>query len=134
MYTLLVTQGPDAGLVHPIRETRVSVGRSPDMSIVLTDPSVRPNHFVVIFEEGGWKAITYEPDATILIDRRWEHPRTRERGARIFVGDTQLLLFAGQIDLSHNPLLLVVEVAGSSIQFYGSKTSRFQAQLELAAR
>jgi hypothetical protein len=42
--------------------------------------------------------------------------------------------WAGQIDLSHNPLILVVEVAGSSIQFYGSKTSRFQAQLELAAR
>ena len=42
--------------------------------------------------------------------------------------------WAGQIDLSHTPLLLSVEVAGSSIQFYGSKTSRFQAQLELAAR
>jgi len=69
------------------------------MSIVLTDPGVRPHHFVIIFEEGGWKAITYESDATILIDRRWEHPRTRERGARIFVGDTQMLLFAGQIDL-----------------------------------
>jgi hypothetical protein len=42
--------------------------------------------------------------------------------------------WAGQIDLSRNPLLLDVEVAGSSIQFYGSKTQRYQAQLELAAR
>lgn len=42
--------------------------------------------------------------------------------------------WAGQIDLSRNPLILVVEVAGSSIQFYGSKTQRYQAQLELAAR
>ncbi|MFO0726808.1 MAG: FHA domain-containing protein [Myxococcota bacterium] len=94
-----MTKGPDAGLRFPIREGRVSVGRAPDMSMVLTDPTVRPRHFVVIFEEGGWKAITYEPDATILIDRRWEHPSTRQRGARIFVGDTQLLLFAGDIDL-----------------------------------
>lgn len=99
MYTLLVTKGPDAGLRFPIREGRVSVGRAPDMSIVLTDPTVRARHFVVIFEEGSWKAITYEPDATILIDRRWEHPTTKQRGARIFVGDSQLLLFAGDIDL-----------------------------------
>jgi|GEM_PF-1186455 capsular exopolysaccharide synthesis family protein len=99
VYTLLVTKGPDAGLRFPIREGRVSVGRAPDMSIVLTDPTVRARHFVVIFEEGSWKAITYEPDATILIDRRWEHPTTRQRGARIFVGDSQLLLFAGDIDL-----------------------------------
>jgi protein-tyrosine kinase len=99
VYTLLVTQGPDAGLRHPIRDTRVSVGRSNEMDLVLTDPSIRPHHFMVIFEEGGWKAITYAPDATILIDRRWEHPRTHERGARIFAGDTQLLLFAGDIDL-----------------------------------
>jgi hypothetical protein len=42
--------------------------------------------------------------------------------------------WAGQIDLSRNPLILVVEVAGSSIQSYGSKTQRYQAQLELAAR
>ncbi len=99
MYTILVTQGPDAGLRHPIRDTRVSVGRSPEMSLVLTDPTVKPHHFMVIFEEGGWKAITYAADATILIDRRWEHPQTRERGARIFAGDTQLLLFAGDIDI-----------------------------------
>lgn len=45
--------------------------------------------------DGGWQAVTYDDDATIIIDRRWEHPVTRERGARIFVGDSQLLLFAG---------------------------------------
>lgn len=99
MYTLLVTQGPDAGLRHSIRDTRISVGRAPEMSLVLTDPTVKPHHFMVIFEEGGWKAITYASDATILIDRRWEHPRTRERGARIFAGDTQILLFAGDIHM-----------------------------------
>jgi capsular exopolysaccharide synthesis family protein len=99
LYTLLVTQGPDAGLKYPIRESRVSVGRAPEMSLVLTDPTVRPRHFMVLFEEGSWKAITYDPEATVLVDRRWEHPATRERGARIFVGDTQLLLFAGDIDV-----------------------------------
>lgn len=99
MYTLLVTKGPDAGVSYPIKTGKVSVGRAPDMGLILTDPSVRPRHFLVTFEEGGWKAITYEPDASILIDRRWEHPVTKERGARIFVGDTQLLLFAGPVDL-----------------------------------
>jgi capsular exopolysaccharide synthesis family protein len=98
VYTLLVTKGPDSGLHYPIRESRVSVGRASDMQLVLTDPTVRPRHFMVVFEQGGWKAVTYDPDATILVDRRWEHPKTRQRGARIFVGDTQLLLFAGEID------------------------------------
>lgn len=99
LYTLLVTKGPDQGLRHPIREARVTVGRASEMSLVLTDPTVRPRHFMVLFEEGSWKAVTYDPEATILIDRRWEHPRTRQRGAQIFVGDTQLLLFPGEIDL-----------------------------------
>lgn len=98
MYTLLVTKGPDLGLRFPIRDARVSVGRAPDMSLILTDPTVHPRHFMVLFEQGGWKAITYDPDATILIDRRWEHPTSGQRGARIFVGDTQLLLFSGEID------------------------------------
>ncbi len=94
-YTLLVTKGPDEGLSHPIRSRHVSVGRSSEMDIVLTDPAIRPRHFMVKLEDGGWQAVTYDEDATIIIDRRWEHPRTRERGARIFVGDSQLLLFAG---------------------------------------
>jgi protein-tyrosine kinase len=99
LYTLLVTKGPDLGRSYEIRTSRVSVGTSEEMQFVLTDPAVRPHHFMVMFEEGGWKAITYEPQATILIDRRWQHPRTRQRGARIFVGESQLLLFAGEIDL-----------------------------------
>lgn len=99
MYTLLVTKGPDAGLRFPIHGTRVSVGRAPDMSLILTDPTVRPRHFMVIFDAGGWKAITFDPDATVLVDRRWQHPRTQQRGARIFVGATQLLLFVGDIDI-----------------------------------
>lgn len=100
MYTLLVTKGPDLGLSYEIRTGRVAVGTAGDMNFVLTDRSVRPRHFMVVFEEGSWKAITYEPDTTILIDRRWQHPRTGQRGARIFVGESQLLLFAGEIDLA----------------------------------
>ncbi len=99
MYTLLVTKGPDAGLRFPIHGTRVSVGRAPDMSLILTDPTVRPRHFMVIFDAGGWRAITFDPDATVLVDRRWQHPSTQRRGARIFVGATQMLLFAGDIDI-----------------------------------
>jgi protein-tyrosine kinase len=99
LYTLLVTKGPDTGKACAIRSGRVSVGRAPDMGLVLTDPTVEPRHFMVLFEEGGWKAITYAPSATIIIDRRWTHPETRQRGARIFVGETQLLLFAGEVDI-----------------------------------
>jgi Mrp family chromosome partitioning ATPase len=99
LYTLLVTKGPDFGKACEIRSARVSVGTAADMGLVLTDPSVQPRHFMVVFEEGGWKAITYAPDTSILIDRRWTHPETRQRGARIFVGESQLLLFAGEIDL-----------------------------------
>lgn len=99
MYTLFVTQGPDKGLAHSIRTDRVTVGTSPEMSVVLSDTTVHPRHFMVLFEEGGWKAVTYAPTASIMIDRRWQHPVTGQRGARIFVGESQLLLFAGNVDL-----------------------------------
>jgi capsular exopolysaccharide synthesis family protein len=99
LYTLLVTKGPDLGKSCEIRSGRISVGTADDMGLVLTDPAVRRRHFTVVFEEGGWKAITYEPDATILIDRRWQHPESKRRGARIFVGSTTILLYAGHVDL-----------------------------------
>ena len=71
------------------------------MALILTDPAILPRHFIVNFEEGGWRAITYKPEATILIDRRWEHPGSKQRGARIFVGNSQLLLLPGDgVDLT----------------------------------
>ncbi len=68
------------------------------MDLILTDKSAKPRHFMVMFEEGGWKAVTYEPKATVVVDRRWVHPDNQQRGARIFVGASQLLLFPGKID------------------------------------
>jgi capsular exopolysaccharide synthesis family protein len=99
-YTLLVTEGPDQGLTHTIRSRELTVGRSAEMELILTDPAVLPRHFVVSFDQGGWRATTYEPRATILIDRRWHDAVTGQRGARIFVGQSQLLLVPGDdIDL-----------------------------------
>ena len=98
MYTLCVIKGPDAGLSHEIKSGRVSVGTSSDMDLVLTDQTAKPRHFMVMFDEGGWKAVTYEPKATVVVDRRWIHPDNQQRGARIFVGESQLLLFPGKID------------------------------------
>lgn len=100
LYTLLVTKGADAGLKVPLRAGKLSVGRAPDNGLILTDPSVLPRHFLVTFEDGGWRCVTFERKATVLVDRRWAHPKTGQRGARIFVGDSQLLLFPGEIDLT----------------------------------
>lgn len=99
MYTLLVTEGPDRGLRHQISGSSVSVGQADACDVVLTDRAVKPRHFSVLFEAGGWKAVTYQKDASIIIDRRWRHPQSGKAGARIFVGDSQLLLFPGLIDL-----------------------------------
>ncbi|MCA9555750.1 MAG: P-loop NTPase [Myxococcales bacterium] len=99
VYTLLVMAGPDFGRRHVIDGTEVSVGSRPGVDLVLTDPGVLPKHFTVVFEEGSWKAITSSPQASMIIDRRWRHPRTGRAGARIFVGDTQLLLYSGDVDL-----------------------------------
>ncbi len=99
MYTLLVTSGPDRGLEHQIRSERVLVGTDAKMDLVLRDPTLKPQHFMVVFEEGGWKAVTLATGTTITVDRRWQHPVTRQRGARIFAGATQILLYAGRVDL-----------------------------------
>lgn len=99
MYTLLVTEGPNRGLRHQIEASSVTVGAEDGCDVVLTDPEVKPKHFTVVFEEGGWKAVTYDDRASIIIDRRWRHPLSHKAGARIFVGDSQLLLFPGVIDL-----------------------------------
>jgi len=99
VYTLLVTEGPNRGLRHQIEGNNVTVGTQEACDVVLTDRAVKPRHFTVIFEEGGWKAVTYDERASIIIDRRWRHPQSQKAGARIFVGDSQLLLFPGVIDL-----------------------------------
>ncbi len=99
LYTLLVTKGADEGLKVPLRSGRLTVGRAPDNGLILTDPSVLPRHFTVAFEDGGWRCLTTERKATVLVDRRWSHPKTGQRGARIFVGNSQLLLVPGEIDV-----------------------------------
>lgn len=99
MYTLLVTEGPDRGLRHKIEGAHVTVGTGDPCDVTLSDSSVKAKHFTVMFEEGGWKAVTYDKTGSIIIDRRWRHPLSQRAGARIFVGNTQLLLFPGVIDL-----------------------------------
>ncbi len=98
MYTLLVTKGPDVGLSYEIRSGRATVGRSPECALTLTDSAVHEHHFMVLFDEGSWKAVTYSPQASIMIDRRWQDPESGKPGALILVGDSQLLLVSGQIN------------------------------------
>jgi len=99
VYTLLVTDGPNRGLRYEITGAQVTVGSDETCDMILTDRSVKRRHFTVLLEKGGWKAVTYEPTGSIIIDRRWRHPLSKKAGARIFAGNSQLLLFPGVIDL-----------------------------------
>ena len=77
---------------------RISIGSAPDNDLVLTDTDVSARHFIILIEEGDWRAQTYSPDQRIVIDRRYSHPKSGRPGALIYAGGTEILLFPGDLD------------------------------------
>jgi Mrp family chromosome partitioning ATPase len=96
--TLAVLNGADAGKVLRSARPRITVGASRDNDLVLTDVDVQAHHFTIVVDEGGWRAQTSSSKHQIVIDRRWSHPNTGRRGALIYAGGTEILLFPGELD------------------------------------
>lgn len=65
---------------------------------MLRDADVSARHFEIIIDGGEWRAQTYSPEQRIVIDRRWAHPKTGKKGALIYAGGTEILLFPGDLD------------------------------------
>lgn len=96
--TLAVLNGADAGKVLRTGRPRVLVGAANDNDLVLTDSDIHAHHFSIIVDDGGWRAQTQTSKQQIVIDRRWSHPETGKRGALIYAGGTEILLYPGDLD------------------------------------
>lgn len=96
--TLAVLNGADQGKVLRTGRPRISIGAASDNDLVLTDSDIHPHHFSILIEDGGWRAQTASSKQQIVIDRRWSHPETGKRGALIYAGGTEILLFPGDLD------------------------------------
>lgn len=96
--TLAVLNGADKGTVIRTGRTRITVGSAEDNDLVLHDSDVDPHHFSIVIDESGWRAQTASAKHQIVIDRRWSHPDSGRRGALIYAGGTEILLFPGELD------------------------------------
>ncbi|MFO0728631.1 MAG: FHA domain-containing protein [Myxococcota bacterium] len=96
--TLAVLNGMDAGRVLRTGRSRIDVGKATDNDLVLRDADVRPHHFTIFIENEGWRAQTVSDTDQIVVDRRWAHPDSKRRGALIYAGGTEILLFPGDLD------------------------------------
>jgi len=65
---------------------------------VLRDGDVSAQHFEIVVDGADWRAQTYSPEQRIVIDRRWAHPRSGKKGALIYAGGTEILVFPGDLD------------------------------------
>jgi len=52
--TLVETEGPNPGQVHPIAKSRVVVGKSPDCDVTIADVTVSRQHFEILNEGGRY--------------------------------------------------------------------------------
>jgi len=96
--TLAVLNGMDAGRVLRTGRSRIDVGKATDNDLILRDADVRPHHFAIVIDEDGWRAQTISEADQIVVDRRWIHPESKKRGALIYAGGTEILLFPGDLD------------------------------------
>ncbi|NOZ86999.1 MAG: FHA domain-containing protein [Deltaproteobacteria bacterium] len=52
--TLVETEGPDPGRIHPISKSRVVIGKSPDCDVTIPDVTVSRQHFEIVNEGGRY--------------------------------------------------------------------------------
>ncbi len=110
-FCLAVVQGKSTGKQLVASRHTVSMGSDPGNELVLEDPDVNPWHCVIELSDGKWRI---SASGSVVVDRRWTHPNTSERGALVFIGSAAVVAFTGELSS---------EVVDQEIQKHGGQSA-----------
>ena len=86
---LIVESGDHSGMIFPLREPVISIGRAPDNTIQIIDTRMSRNHTAVLQNEGRWFARDLgSKNGTQLNERPLASDTQLNHGDRLQVGDT----------------------------------------------
>ena len=95
---LFVEKGEQAGMIFPVRDQSVSIGRGPDNAIQIIDTRMSRNHAVLSFADGKWSVRDLGSKNGVQVNGK---PISGQQplavGDRIQVGDT-VLAFEGDTE------------------------------------
>jgi len=95
---LYVLCGANAGLNHPVRVDRITVGRGADNDLVLSDTSVSRHHLVLERTESGWSFRDLESENGTYQKGRFVRQGKLEYGAPLELGRTILVMERGALE------------------------------------
>ncbi|HOR28498.1 MAG TPA: FHA domain-containing protein, partial [Candidatus Sumerlaeota bacterium] len=97
---LVVEEGEQKGMVFPLRDKVVSVGRGPDNVIQIIDPRMSRNHTLFILNGSQWLVRDLgSKNGTLLNGRAIPGDQVLGHGDRIQIGDT---VFAFELEPTHD--------------------------------
>ncbi|MCL5269184.1 MAG: SpoIIE family protein phosphatase, partial [bacterium] len=86
---LVIETGDQKGMVFPLRERVVSIGRGPDNTIQVIDTHMSRNHSLIIYNEGQWFVRDLKSkNQTLLNDRPISEDAPLNHGDRVQIGQT----------------------------------------------
>jgi pSer/pThr/pTyr-binding forkhead associated (FHA) protein len=92
---LVLSSGPDAGLVFALSKPILTIGRSSDCDLVINDASISRQHVQIIRQEMGWYVQDLgSRNGTAINGQRLSAPLRLEDGDTLTVGDISLRYLA----------------------------------------
>ena len=88
--TLTVVEGADKGKVYPLSTPAILIGRAPDNTIFLPDPTVSKRHARIEFKNAGYRVEDQGSRNGTLVNGKAVQAHTLEEGDRLGIGTTTL--------------------------------------------
>ncbi len=73
------------------------MGSDPSADLVLTDPKVAPRHLRIELDGADFRWEAGPELRDVRVDRSWMHPESKLSGGKVQLGDSELLVFAGEL-------------------------------------
>ncbi len=114
---LIIEKGEHAGMIYPLRDAMISIGRGPENTIQVIDPRMSRNHSQLIMREGNWFARDRgSRNGTLVNGRAVSTEWQLKSGDHVQIGDT-IFSFEVEVDLTTergraNPAGTCVRVSG----------------------
>ena len=93
-YRLIISGGPDKGKAYRLVPPRVRVGRDLENDIVLSDPRVSRNHFVLEFIEGNLRVRDISKRGSLTINGKGTSEKILQNNDTMIVGGTKMKIQA----------------------------------------
>jgi serine phosphatase RsbU (regulator of sigma subunit)/pSer/pThr/pTyr-binding forkhead associated (FHA) protein len=86
---LVIEKGEHAGMVFPLRDAVVSIGRGPENTIQIIDARMSRNHSLIVFNDGAWFVRDQgSKNGTVLNNELIANDRALTHGDSVQIGDT----------------------------------------------